>query len=172
MTHRFLVGPQPFSIEVKFDIHIEAELFNCFSRLCLILAFKLFGRLPPLLPIHLSFLLVCVFGGNSGIIYECCRLLIARTQRSTGCLRASLLRSDASSISWKLIVRTVVSYIALICCCRETSLSQRHLYLSKYFTKQSWDKKELPYSKKDSLDHITQFPPKIRPKKLAKCNVL
>lgn len=74
-------GLEPFSIEVKFNIHVEVRLFNCFSRLCLIFAFKKFSE--DCLPFpHLSFLLVCMLVESSGIIYACCwLLLIVGTQR-------------------------------------------------------------------------------------------
>lgn len=131
LTLRFLLGLRPFSIEVKFNIYVEAELFNCFSRLCVILAFKPFSEdcLPfPYPSLFSSGVRACWKQWNN----ICMLLVIINYGDSAqhGHLRASLSRSDISSISWKSGAYTVVSYTIFICSCPETSIRQTHLYLS------------------------------------------
>lgn len=131
LTQSFLFGFKPFSIEVKFSIHVEAELFNCFSRLCLILAFKTFSKdcLPfPYPSLFSTGVRACWKQWNN----ICMLLVIINYTDSVRCghLRESLLRLDISSISWKSGEYTVVAYTGFICSCPETSISQTHLYLS------------------------------------------
>lgn len=127
---RFLFGLKPFSIEVKFSIHVEA-LFNYFSRLCFIPTFKTFSEdcLPsPYPPLFSSGVRACWKQWNN-----ICMLLVIINYGDSAQhrhLRASLSRSDISSISWKLGECMVVSYTIFICSCPETSISQTHLYLS------------------------------------------
>lgn len=131
LESEILIWTQAFFHRSQIQHSCWSRTFNCFSRLCLILAFKTFSEdcLPfPYPSLFSSGVCACWKQWNN----ICMLLVIINYGDSAqhGHLRASLSRSDISNVSWQSGECMVVSYTIFICSCPETSISQTHLYLS------------------------------------------